>query len=79
MNTTVGPIFNKNFAEKVVCGSHEQCTRPTKQCIITWNTLLIKKKKKTAKTQTLAAVSKRVPNQHLLVCDYMYWDSFKGK
>ena len=25
----MGSSFNKNFAEKSTCGSHEQCTGPT--------------------------------------------------
>ena len=28
MNDAVGPSFNKNFGEKITCGSHEQCTGP---------------------------------------------------
>ena len=27
----MGPSFNENFAEKSICGSCEQCTRPTKK------------------------------------------------
>ena len=42
MNSTVGPIFNENFVEKEVCGSCEQCARPTG----TQLTLFSKKKKK---------------------------------
>ena len=32
MNSTVGSIFNEKVVKKKVCGSHEQCTGPTKQC-----------------------------------------------
>ena len=61
MNSAVGPIWMKVLLKKEVCGSCEQYTRLTKQCIITWNALLKKKRRKeNAKTQTLAAVSKQV-------------------
>ena len=29
VNSAVGPSFNDNFVENKVCGSHEQCMRPT--------------------------------------------------
>ena len=46
MNSAIGPIFNKSFVEKNVCGSHEQCTGPIEQCIIPLMALFSTKKKK---------------------------------
>ena len=31
MNSTVGPSFKVVFVEKIICESHEQCTRSTYQ------------------------------------------------
>ena len=42
VNSVVWPIFNEIFGEKEICGSREQCTRPTGK---DRNTFLKKKKK----------------------------------
>ena len=31
VNSAVGPIFNKSFVKKEVCGSRKQCTGPTRK------------------------------------------------
>ena len=47
----MGPISNESFCEKKkVCGSSEQCMRPTEK---DRNTLLQKKKRKKADTQVI--------------------------
>ena len=48
MNSIVKSIFIKVLLKKDVYGSREQCTRPTKQCIIPLM-MLVSKKKKTKK------------------------------
>ena len=42
----MGPSFNENFAKKSICGSCEQCTRPTKKPNIGTEIISVQSKRK---------------------------------
>ena len=74
MNSAVRSIFNEIFSKKEVCGSCEQCTRPTgntpqsQKCAS-------KKKKKEKKTQMQDAAFSSVPKRvHKIRLDITYFD-----
>ena len=56
MNSAVGLIFNESFVEKKGLWVREQCMRPTKKALHSWNAhLQIKKKKKEEGIQNIDA------------------------
>ena len=62
MNSVVRPIFNEIFVKKEVCGSREQCTRPTEQYILSLERLKRMHQKRKRKRKTQTQQMKRNPN-----------------